>query len=478
MKNPRKSALTPALAGGARVRVPISLRRELRFALLAAMETCWTYAVLAVFAALAGTRPISAFAIFLAYWIALATGRILPRSNRNWLVLQLAAIAIAVITILAVARIELYARLDPDDLMWVPRFIVGFLMNWVVITPERFIGLGILFAFVRGLTYAQRPLTLWFVGFRFRVGVVVLLFTAAVASVTVRLDLTTWVVAFFGVALLAVALARIEENSDQTHLGPRWAITLLAAIAFVLFLGGIAAQVFTLDLATAFLGLLSPMWMLLSTVLLLFAIPFGFLAEWLVEFLRPLMRGLSRVIENVQGMFPRAPNENTQDVLTFLDQFAQLLPLLKVAFVLAVVLAIGYVIARALHRRMTQIEAETYARESIESDERVQRAPMTKPRQAKWRPPSIAAESIRRIYAALAAHARQAGLPRQIAETPYEYLPRLSNTWSEERDDLREITEAYVATHYAERDLSAELARVRAAWERIKSKTKNVKRET
>ncbi len=63
----------------------ISLRRELRFALLAAMETCWVYSVLTFLASMLGfARAISPLSLFAAYWIALVVGRVLPRRKARW----------------------------------------------------------------------------------------------------------------------------------------------------------------------------------------------------------------------------------------------------------------------------------------------------------------------------------------------------------------------------------------------------------
>ena len=79
-----------------------------------------------------------------------------------------------------------------------------------------------------------------------------------------------------------------------------------------------------------------------------------------------------------------------------------------------------------------------------------------------------AAESIRRIYAALVARASDAGLPRARAETPYEYLPRLERAFPQQAVDVRAITDAYVAVHYGEREFAAtEVERLRQVWRQV-----------
>src|SRR5437867_4486551 len=106
--------------------VKISFRRELRLALLAAMETCWVYVIVAFLAAL--TRASSAFAspllLFAAYYIALILGRELPRRKESWVVLQGAAIATAAFIILVAVRLQVYENFDAFDFRWLPRYVL------------------------------------------------------------------------------------------------------------------------------------------------------------------------------------------------------------------------------------------------------------------------------------------------------------------------------------------------------------------
>jgi low affinity Fe/Cu permease len=454
--------------------ISLSLRHELLLALFAAMETCWTFGLFAFLAALIDGRAISPLALWLGFWIALIAGRVLPRSQKRWLVLQLIAIALAVITILAVARVELYERLAVTDLSWLPQFMRAIATTQVSLSAERLLGLAMLFVFVRGLGYAQRPLTLWFVGFRFRVGIVIFFFLIAISHALHPLDLSRWLFAYLSVSLLAIALARIAEMVGDARLGARWAITIVAAIALVIFFGVALLQVLTLDAVTAIFAFLSPLWRLLAIVMALFAFPAALIAEWLVGFLRPLFDGLKNLADALRQL---APQNQQERELTQLDPnaVATVVPILQTLAVFAILLGIGYLIARALHRRMTQIEAENLMRESLGADDDpIQRAGIRKKKKPRARARDLSAESIRRIYAALIARAKSSGVARASAETPYEFLPRLTRVFAHD-DDLRAITEAYVATHYAERDLSKELSRVRAAWAQVEKVIRETK---
>jgi hypothetical protein len=454
----------------------LNLRRELRRALLAAMETCWVYAVIVLLtASMEKPQPLTPLPFFAAYWLALIVGRALPASRRRWVILQIASIAIAVVAVLVVARAELYPRLDWYDLTWLPRLVPALLSSPRGLAIEHIVSLGVVYVFVRGLGLAQRPLTLWFIGLQFRIGIVIFFFFLLAVGSLQTFDLyhnaydpSSWIFVYFFLSLLAIALARIEETETEIRYGPRWAVTLLAAVALTLFIGLGVLQVLTLDTAGALMILLTPLWWLFAAAVMLLAIPAGMLAEWLVNLLQPLFANVGRILDDLSKIVPY----NQQDAQQLQDSVAALTflePLLKTLLVLIVAFILGSLIARALNRRMKKIEDETYAREAIGADgDAAKRARGAAKGQVRSRPRALTADSIRRIYAALVARAAAAGLPRRAAETPYEFLPRLQQQWQDQASDLRAITEAYVEAHYAERDAAPEQVNfVRAAWRRI-----------
>lgn len=456
-----------------------NFRRELRLALLAAMETCWVYAILVFLAALMQVPALSSpITLFGAYWIAWFVGRELPRRRVRWTIVQALAILIAVVVLLVIARIELYAELDWLDFGWMPRYLRSILLA-DGFGRAVYLTLAILYVFIRGLGFGSRPLTLWFVGFQFRIGVVIF-FGIMVASAIYRpVDVSPWVFLYFFLSLLSISLARLDEMGSDLHYGPRWAITLVSGVVIVLFLGLVLLQFFTLDSATWLLGLLSPLWIVGGFILLLIAIPASYVAGFLVDLLRPLFTNLGSLFRGISQALPQFNQRDVEDLASRLAPLAMLLPVLQVVGVLAVVLTIGYIIARALNRRMQKSEEDAYEREALESEDenaRARRAFLPKKKPSLQRARQIGAETIRRIYAAMVGRAEEAGMPRKVAETPYEFSPRLQSAWQEQSSDVSAITEAYVAVHYAERDATEEeVGRVREAWERIKGKVKSEK---
>ena len=449
-------------------------RRELRFALLAAMETCWVYALLAYLASFSGApRAVSALALFASYWIALVVGRVLPRRKERWIILQLAAIGIALVTLFVIARIELYSNAGLFDFSWVPRYLVLLLSFTSGIAAAHLAAMGVLYAFIRGLGFAQRPMTLWFIGFQFRLGIVVFFVLLLLAGIVKPFDQTQWLFIYFFISLLAIALARIDEMESDVRFGPRWILTLLASVGLVLFLGLVLLQFLTLDNTGLLLLLLSPLWAAIAVLVTILAIPFGLLMAFLVDLFSPIFGRISQAFQVLQNLIPTDTGNNAGNAQG-LEFLKTLEPIIKTFLILAAILLIGYLIAKALNRRMKQLEDDAYQRESLsEFERRAQRAGMPKKKPRPHRAGYLSAESIRRIYAALSARASEAGLPRAVAETPYEYLPRLEHAWPEQADQVRKITDAYVEVHYGEREFgAAEVDRLRAVWQQVEQMIK------
>ncbi len=455
----------------------LNLHRELRLALLAAMETCWVFAVVVFLAAQIGApRALTPLPFFFAYWLALVLGRALPQSRKQWLALQATALVIVAVTVLAVVRVELFAAFDWYDFAWLPRALVAILSITRGIATEHLVTAGVLYVFVRGLGFAQRPLTLWFVGFQFRLGIVVFFVLFSMAGFTRPFavdgsyDPTLWIFVYFVVSLCAIALARIEEMGGEIRYSPRWAATILGGIALVLFIGLGILQFFNPEIARWLLQPFALIWWLFGAIIMLLAIPFGYLAGLLVELLKPVFEKMARALQDLASLMPQQAQEMLKrapesSVWSDIANIAQML------IVPAALMIVAYFLLRALNRRMKQIEGEAYIREATdagEDAERARRGALKKSRPPRSRAHHLAAESIRRIYAALVARAADAGVARRVAETPYEFLPRLTAVFSEQSDDIHAITEAYVAVHYGEENAAPErIATVRAAWQRV-----------
>jgi hypothetical protein len=79
-------------------------------------------------------------------------------------------------------------------------------------------------------------------------------------------------------------------------------------------------------------------------------------------------------------------------------------------------------------------------------------------------------ERVRRLYLALVSRAAQAGHPRLVHQTPFEYATRLEPHLAEERDALRQLTDAFVEARYSRRVFEPEqVSLLRRIWQRLQA---------
>ncbi len=471
----------------------INLRADLRRAVFAAAETCWVYAALAVVSAMIGmTRLLSPFGIWLTYWAALEIGHYLPRvhlaasrrdvssreatengilrprEQRSWHALQLLNLALAIGIFLLVLRLDLYRDLPLADLSWLPNLPSQLLSFSTRLKPEHLALLTLCYAYIRGVGFGPRPLTLWFIGFQFRLGVLIFFLIAVVDAWTRPVDLLLPIVAFFVISLVSISLARMQESGRERGLDVRWAVLLLAASLAVIIVGLSITPLLTLAGANLVFQLISPFLPVLVLLVTLIITPLAWLVGVVLDLLAPLLRGLFDTFRHLlpEGILPAI--SPLQALPQFLAQFGYILPYLRLLALIAVLFGLGLWVARALNRRMMQDENETYLRETAELQDGNAPAPVRHKPTIHHDAHEIQAENIRRIYAALLARAAALGLPRREAETPFEYLPRLLARFPEGAADLKEITDAYVAVHYGEEVVSvARVREVRGIWERL-----------
>lgn len=87
----------------------------------------------------------------------------------------------------------------------------------------------------------------------------------------------------------------------------------------------------------------------------------------------------------------------------------------------------------------------------------------------RWRA-RTARERVRRLYLALVSRAAQAGHPRALHQTPFEYGARLEPHLAGDRDALKKLTDAFVEARYSRRAFEPEEVNLlRRIWQRLQS---------
>lgn len=342
--------------------------------------------------------------------------------------------------------------------------------------PHILYTLGYLALWWRGISLVGGGFGAELTGFRFRVGVIILMW-ALVAAAFTAVSITLAVFVMFGAALLAMGLARVEDVSRDvagvaTPFDRAWLAILIGAMLMVMLLGGLATVLFSADSIRTILGWFGPLWNLLAAILV------GILYVLLViltPFIEALARALRPVLENLPLRLPQPPPGGEEEV----TQAASILPEAVGMGLRWGLLALGLLAAVALlglwaqRRRQVHLEPIPELRESVWSaDAFAQDARALLDRalaRLRREQRSHAADTVRHIYAMLQALAAAHGAPRPPDDTPYEYLPTLVTAFPEAEGDLQRLTDAYVDAHYHELPTSdAQLAEARAAWERVR----------
>ncbi len=469
-------------------------RREALYISLAAAEVCW---VTPVFLALMGVRnPHSPLLFWLGililtlgylyFYRALVAARLALRLQQVLLVIGL------VLSIALVLRFHVYAAagLAESEFLWLP---FRQLADVAAVMPSTWVTAMILvYLWARAIHLADRSLSADSVGFSFRAGVVILVAAALLVKLFIKLDISGFVVAYFFFALVAVALARVEEvnrmpNSGQVSFSSFWIGSTVAAVAVLVLLGMIVAALFYGGGLDQVLKWLSPLWIALQAIVVGVATLLMMLLNWVFDLLSidlsALSQGLREAFKQLgqllilQPSVPPPVGETSTRPL--------FLGLLQATITVGIPLAIILLVLLWTWRRLRQGTRRAGVDESRESLLSAQalvdnlqamlqgglgRLSELAGLLGRFGPTSrfLAAVSIRRIYANLVRLATEAGYPRGKAQTPYEYLGTLYEALPDSEEEVTVITEAYVKAHYGQLpDSQLALQQIRDCWERV-----------
>lgn len=465
----------------------LNWRRELLVLATLAMETCWVYAWLRFLLTFGmGPQPyLSFFTIFGILLVSTYSGRALMGPTDTLRNRQIVLAVLIVTSVLLAVRANLYPGTGLWNLAWIGRFTraVGSGSFRDVLVLVALVGL-----WWRGLSHARGIFSVVSTGFRFRFGVIALVWLFLAGIVLQISYFYPILFLFFSVALLAMALARLEEVSrvregQATPFNRFWLGAVVAATLGSIFIAAVASSIFSLPTIHRILGWLAPLFYVVDLLIYYTLVIIAHLLEPLMVFFVEIGR---QAFQNFQFNLPATPEAtspqseglNAEAPLRFLLSY---LSLLRWVVLGGLGLMVLILLVRTLHKqRLSRSEIVPEIRESVWSAEAFRQdltAWLTQARQhlgdrlkllGRLRQ-AYATATIRQIYGSLLRWAAEQGYPRPLPSTPYEYLPLLIQTLPETEAEVREITEAYVRVHYGEAPTSAEdLVRVRAAWERLR----------
>jgi len=471
-------------------------RRELVFLALGTMDVCViTPIYVASLAPLIEIRLWSVLATLLAAIIAIHYLARLSLSISINVRLRSLLIACGVVLsgLLTTHRV-LYARIGLWEASWLGSVYRS--LRQTVFAPDSVVFLLVAFLWWRGLALAQRRLDSRSVAFRFRLGVVLLAVTTGIAGSKIALPYHHLVFLFFFTSLLGIALARAEEvgqqyGGRQTPFDLGWLTTIVITSTIVLALAAGLTSVLTgRSLGRA----LSPVLHVVRVLLFVLVYAFAWAAQFLIEPLIALLqryeigRALADVFDELTPL-RYITEQNGPNEPIFTPEQLEILRLGVAVLGAGIVLLL---IAISLYRLQAKWSGPTdEERESVWEGVQLQRSLSKLFERGRQRLNNardalahsglghrFTALTIRRIYAHTASLAADRGFPRAIDETPYDYLPALERAFPENREDIVQITESYVAVHYGELpERQRDLAVVRSAWRRIRQQAANRQRK-
>ncbi len=387
-------------------------------------------------------------------------------------------------------RIFVFSDEPPTSLVWTRRLLAP---------GDALIRIGVIlgalaFLWWRAVTFLQREITFFVIGYDFRKGVLALLITTSLFRNLSGQSGLLFIFVFFFFGLMAVALGRAEEKARLTGegrapLSHTWLGVVGLSVTAVMGIAWLFGQIWSLQgfralwrALTPAVGWLSPY---LEAGILFFLRLLNPLLEWLVNLLVGLVGGKEgeKILQNLAKNMPGADKlmgEN-QDVYAPPNWmeilFRYVIPITLALIVLFML--VFWLVKRRRGKKLSLLSEEHTRVESLERE-----GVMNALRRGFDKLKDIAgmvgrfgvgrrfyaAISIRHVYANLQKLAAQRGFPRDPSWTPNDYLPRLMQAFPGQEEALRHITDVYNAFEYGHVSTDPEeMARLQAAWEAIQT---------
>jgi len=422
----------------------------------------------------------------------LALGCVVVRAAgaRPWPLRATRTVVVAAGAVAGMTAVKLtyYRGTAPWDIRWVGALLVAAHDALPSVTPAVMGALTATVLWWRGIVLGEREFGHFEVDRAFRRGIawsVIFVLLLALYGDTAGFALTrpapAYLLAFFSIGLVTLALTRLLALWEETHADPtqalaanrHWLLILVGVVGAILVSAGALAAAVHVQMRPVLLRLLRPLAPVAEFVFYaLFAVAMV-VARVIVYVLSRLpIRGIAAPAPQPAGSVPLSLRDFLKDLPPHVVSGARWGAVLLVVTALVVVVALSVVRARRKAKKASDDE-----RESVWSGEAMLSGlgaawrrlwSRLRPEPAARDAPAVA--SIRAIYCELLRTGRQIGTPRKPAETPYEYRPRLSASLPQVASEVSALTEAYVRVRYTPAAPSGDEVRgAQEALERIRN---------
>lgn len=450
------------------------------------MDLCWAYpwmVLLGLWTTAGRTdgllSALSVLAlILLGAWSTTLLGRVTRHGPRG----RYALAALAVIAAIISVRFEHFASFGGLD--WVGPFVGALAALIGELSAPVLAFACALYLWWRGVRFGMQSPGFTEVEGAFRWGIARLAIFAMVMALATRPSVlarveaqtTPYVVGFFFVSLLTLALGRLESLRTRTHrpsLNGQWLAVLVVVAASVVLLALLLGQIVSFDvLIVATRPLFDVLGFLLLVLAYAIVIPMAYIIQWIVYLVLALLHSLG-TRPPPEPLEPADVNNAFQEFLSH-QLTPEVIAGLKALGAALLLVAVVVLVARGLSRwRPTGADADATneERDSLWNAGQLWSMLLAWLRRVLRRgraagatstitalapsadPNSLARSSVRELYAQLLGQGEAAGVRRQVAATPLEHEPALIDVLSPEAP-IDDLTRAYVRVRYAELEIT------------------------
>jgi hypothetical protein len=464
-------------------------RLALIYFCLAAMEVAWFTPYLLLF--YWGAPGLSTWGVYAALLAALLAWMValdfLSRRQVTSPRFELAVLGLVVLSSTVLVRALLYPRLLPGDMSWFMRSLAALSDFHMGLHPEWALILVNIFLWQRAASASSRDVGFFSVGVSFRLGMLLLIFGAALFGHFRSQDATPFLWLYFGLGLFAVSVARVHEGALGARSSGKplpWIrfVQLSLAVCLTVALAAGLSSLYTVGALKNFLVWLTPLWRLLGILLVRLLVLLFLILTPVLVWLQDRVSGLDlRPLVDALTLLRQALEPAQQADLSKGPLFPAWagIVLRDLGILLVIVLALGFVWLYLERIRSQHIrdQPETEVGEGVTlGGSALQRAArrlqdwLSLVRRFGFSPQLLAAVSVQNIYANLCRLARLRGFPRRPAQPPDDYLRVLERVFTGQDAALARITAAYMRVHYGDRPVGAEeLAGLRADYRQVRA---------
>ena len=455
------------------------------------MECFWLYPWLVFIGKLpmftVQKTPLTLLSLILLLGVSFATAKFLQRRRWSLLWIQLSIMAIGLVTIFLVVRIEYGDGFPLLSGKWFVTYGKVLLDTFSQRHPFLFALIPAFYLWWRGISLSRSSLYFEDIYKSFLIELVTLVLliimwgigfnTAPFQKLTS--DIGIYIIGFFFFGLVSMALANLRfilermktKGEPSNTFSRRWVSIILSVIGGIVLVGIGFASIFSAQFVASLQRFMSIISVAYEKVVyfIFYAIGFvvqliGYIYQWLINLFI-----YKKPVEPTQAADLGEPEKLKEMIKGSISP--QLILIIKWTILALVLIGVVFLISRAIMRNRARAKDELeeeneslWSWGGFKADLKIFFEMIFQRFKRKTKPATVNALlnwqtdedikrrlSIREIYQHLLWQAARLRIPRETSETPFEYAGRLGKAVPDSKEPLNEITRLYIDVRYGER---------------------------